>query len=119
MYKDIVENIKTQIKPVMDLAETNQATLEALAALQKNSMHEVMKTSMDQFQALAQCSDPQVALELQANFYKELSAKMTRMTEQSIAAMTTAKDSFSAAIEVAAKKSAIDVKTAAKKASAH
>tara|TARA_R110002167_G_scaffold83817_6_gene228147 strand:- start:766 stop:1158 length:393 start_codon:yes stop_codon:yes gene_type:complete len=117
MYQDIVENMKTQMKPVMDLAETNKSTLEALATLQKNTMHEVMKTGMDQFQALAQCKDPKVAMELQANFYKELSAKMTSTTEQSIAAMTTAKDAFTAAIDVAAKKTVADVETAVKKAS--
>ena len=118
MYQDIVQNMKTQMKPVMDLAESNKSTLETLAALQKNTMHEVMKTGMDQFQALAQCKDPKVAIELQANFYKELSAKMTSTTEQSIAAMTTAKEAFSAAIEVAAKKTVADVDTAVKKVSA-
>ncbi|MFT5722739.1 MAG: hypothetical protein ACI9W6_003075 [Motiliproteus sp.] len=118
MYQDIVENMKAQMKPVMDLAETNKATMEALATLQKNSMHEVMKTGMDQFQALAQCQDPQLAMALQANFYKELGAKMTSTTEQSIAAMTTAKDAFTAAIDVAAKKTVADVGMATKNAAA-
>ncbi|MFT6916399.1 MAG: phasin family protein [Motiliproteus sp.] len=108
MYQDIVENMKTQMKPVMDLVETNKVTLEALAALQKSSLHEVMKTSMDQLQALAECKDPQVAMELQAKFYQELGAKMSSTTEQSIAAMTTAKDAFSAAIEVAATKAVVE-----------
>lgn len=118
MYQDIVESMKTQMKPVMDLAETNKTTLEALATLQKNTLHEVMKTGMDQFQALAQCKDPKVAMELQAKFYKELGAKMTSSTEQSIAAMTTAKEAFSTAIEAAAKKTVTDVETAVKKAAA-
>ncbi|MFT5722736.1 MAG: hypothetical protein ACI9W6_003072 [Motiliproteus sp.] len=114
MYQDMVENIKTQMQPVMALAETNKATLEALATLQKNSLHEVMKTGMDQFQALAQCQDPQVAMALQADFYRELGAKMTRTTEHSIAAMTTAKDAFTAALDVAARKTVADVGMATK-----
>ncbi len=117
MYENIVENMKAQMKPVMDLAETNKTAMEKLANLQKDAMTEIMSASMEQFKALSKCKDPKAAMDLQNSFYKDLGAKMTNTAEQSIAAMTTAKDAFSAAVEVAVKKTAADVETAVKKAS--
>ena len=117
MYDNLIADMNTRMKPVMDLIETNKKVLEKLADVQKNSMTEVVQASMDQFQALSQCKDPKVALELQVKFFKALEAKMTDSTEKSIAAFTEAKDAYSVVIEETAKKTAAEVEEAVKKVS--
>lgn len=116
MYQNVVENMKTQMQPVLELAESNKATMEKLANLQKETMTEVVSASMQQVKALSECKDPKSAMELQNAFYKDLLAKMTNTSEQSIAAMNSAKETFSAAVEAAAKKTTADVEAAVNKA---
>ncbi len=117
MYDNLFADMNTRMKPVMDLVETNKKVMEKLAGVQKDSMTDVVKASLEQFQALSQCKDPQAALELQVKFFKALEAKMTDTTEKSIAAFTEAKDAFSVVIEESAKKTAAEVEAAVKKVS--
>lgn len=118
MYENLFADINTRMKPVMDLVETNKKVLEKLAGVQKDGMTDVVKASMEQFQALSQCKDPKAALELQVKFFKALEAKMTDTTEKSIAAFTEAKEAFSAVIEETAKKTAAEVDAVVKKTTA-
>lgn len=117
MYEKFLEDMKAQMKPVMELAETNKATMEKLANLQKDAMTEVTNASLEQLKSLSACKDPKAAMELQVNFYKALEAKMADSAEKSIAVMSEAKHVFSNTIESAAKKAAADVELAVKKAS--
>lgn len=115
MYDNLFADMNARMKPVMDLVETNKKVLEKLAGVQKETMTDVVNASLEQFQALSQCKDPKVALELQVKFFKALEAKMTDTTEKSIAAFTEAKEAFSAVIEESAKKTAADVEAVVKK----
>lgn len=117
MYDKMMEEMKARMKPVMDLAETNKKVLETLANVQKDAMTEVVNASMEQFQALTQCKDPQAAMDLQVKFFKALEAKMTDTTEKSIAAFNEAKDAFSSVVEESAKTTATEIEKAVKKAS--
>lgn len=116
MYEKMFEDMKSRMKPVMDLAETNKKVLETLAAVQKESMTDVVNASLEQFKSLSQVKDPKAALELQVSFYKALEAKMADTTEKSIAAITEAKEAFVAVVEESAKQAAVEVEEAVKKA---
>ena len=91
--------------------------MEKLAALQKDTMSDVVNASVEQFKALSKCTDPQSVLDLQVKFYKNLEAKMTDTAEQSIAAITEAKEAFVAVVEESAKKTAEEVEAAVEKVS--
>ena len=116
MYNEIFADMKTRMQPVVDLAETNKKALEKLAALQKDSMTDVINVSVAQFQEMAQCKDPKVALEKQMDFYKSLEAKMTDTAEKSIATITEAKEAFVSVLEESAKQTAAEVDSAVKTA---
>lgn len=116
MYDQMMAEMTTRMKPVMDLAETNKKVLETLAGVQKDTMTEVVNASMEQFQALAKCQDPKAALDLQVKFYKALEAKMTDTTEKSIAAFNEAKDVYTAVLEDSAKVATAEVEKVVKKA---
>ncbi len=117
MYDQIFADMKTRMQPVVSLAETNKKALETLAALQKDSMTEVVNASVEQFKEMAQVKDPKVAMEKQVQFYKALEAKMTDTAEKSIAAITEAKEAFVAVVEESSKKTAEEVEAAIKQAS--
>lgn len=117
MYDKMFEDMKTRMKPVMDLAETNKKVLESLANLQKETLTDVVNTNLEQFQALSQCKDPKSALDLQVKYFKTLETKMAESTEKSLAAMNEAKDAFVSLVEDSAKKTAVEVEEAVKKAS--
>ncbi len=116
MYDKYLEEMKTRMQPVLDLAETNKKALEELAALQKDSMTDVINASVEQYKALAQCKDPKSALDLQLKFYKSLQAKMTETSEKGVAAITGAKEAFTAVVEQSAKQAVADVEESSKKA---
>ncbi len=116
MYEKMIEDMKVQMKPVMDLAETNKKALEVLAGLQKDTMTELLNASLEQFKSLSECKDPKAALELNLSFYKALEAKLADTTGKSIAAMSEVKDAYVATVEKAAKKTASEVEEAVKKA---
>ncbi len=117
MYDKFFEDMKTRMQPVLDLAETNKKAMEKLAALQKDSMTDVVNASVEQFKELAQCKDPQSALDLQLKFYKSLEAKMTETAEKSIATITEANEAFVAVVEDSAKKAVAEVEEAVKQVS--
>jgi len=116
MYDKLIEDMKNRMQPVLDLAETNKKAMEKLAAVQKDSMTEVVNASLEQVKAMSQVKDPKAALDLQVQFYKALEAKMTDTAEKSIAAISEAKDAFVASVEEASKKTAAEVEAAVKKA---
>ncbi len=119
MYEKMFADLKARMQPVVELAETNKKAMEKLAALQKDSMTEVVNASVEQFKELAQCKDPKAALDQQVIFYKALEAKMSDTAEKSIAAITEAKDAFVAVVEESAKKTTAEIEAAVKKASTH
>ena len=118
MYDKLIEDMKTRMQPVLDLAETNKKMLETLANVQKEAVTDVMNASLEQFQALAQCKDPKSALELQVNYYKALEAKVADTTEKNLAALNEAKDAFTSVVEASAKQTAAEVEEAVQKVSA-
>ncbi len=117
MYDKIFTDMKERMQPVVELAETNKKAMEKLAALQKDSMAEVVNASVQQFKDLSECKDPKSALDKQVQFYKALEAQMNNTAEKSIAAITEAKEAFVAVVEESAKKTAEEVEAAVKKAS--
>ena len=116
MYEKVLEDMKARMQPVLDLAETNKKAMETLAAVQKESMTDVVNASLEQFKAVSQCKEPQAALDLQVKFYKDLEAKMTASAEKSIAAITEAKEAYVSAVEEAAQKATAEFEGAVKKA---
>ncbi len=116
MYDKIFADMKTRMQPVISLAETNKKALETLAALQKDSLTEVVNASVEQFKDMAQVKDPKVAMDKQVAFYKALEAKMSDTAEKSIAAITEANDAFVAVVEESTKKTTEEVEAAIKKA---
>ncbi|WP_421869197.1 phasin family protein [Motiliproteus sp.] len=116
MYEKVLEDMKARMQPVLDLAETNKKAMETLASVQKESMTDVVNASLEQFKAVAECKEPQAALDLQVKFYKDLEAKMTESAEKSIAAITEAKEAYVSAVEDAAKKATAEFETAVQKA---
>ncbi len=116
MYDQMMEDMKARMQPVLDLAETNKKAMETLASVQKDSLHDLVNTSLEQFKAVAQCKEPQAALDLQVKFYKELETKMTATAEKSIAAISEAKEAYVSTVEAASKKAAADFEGAVKKA---
>lgn len=116
MYEQMIAEMTNRMKPVMDLAETNKKVLETLATVQKDTLTEVVNASMEQFQALSQCKDPQAAMDLQVKFYKALEAKMTNTTEKSIAAFSEVKDAYTSVLEESAKTATAEVEKVVKKA---
>ena len=114
MYDNFLQDMQGRMQPVLDLAETNKKAMEKLAALQKDSMTDVVNASVEQFKELAQCKDPQSALDLQLKFYKSLESKMANIAEQSVAAITEANDAFVAVVEDSTKKAVAEVEEAVK-----
>lgn len=117
MYENMMEEMKARMQPVLDLAETNKKAMEKLAAVQKDSLQDVVAASLEQFKAVAECKEPQAALDLQVKFYKDLEAKMTDTAEKSIAAISEAKEAYVSTVEDAAQKAAAEFEGAVKKAS--
>lgn len=117
MYDKMFEDMKARMQPIMDLAETNKKAMETLANVQKESMTDMVNASLEQFKALSQTKEPQKALDLQMQYYKDLEGKMNASAEKSIAAINESKEAFVAAVEDAAKKATAEVDTAVKKAS--
>ncbi len=117
MYEKFFEDMQGRMQPVLDLAETNKKAMEKLAALQKDSMTEVVNASVEQFKQLAQCKDPQSAVDLQLKFYKALEGQMSETAEKSIAAITEANEAFVAVVEESARKAVADVEEAVKQVS--
>ncbi|MEH6470034.1 MAG: phasin family protein [Halopseudomonas sp.] len=116
MYDKFMEDMKARMQPVLELAETNKKAMETLAAVQKETMTDVVNASLEQFKAVSQCQDPKAAMELQVNFYKALEAKMTDTAEKSIAAISEAKDAYVSSVEEASKKVSAEFEGAVKKA---
>lgn len=116
MYDKMMQDMKARMQPVLDLAETNKKAMETLAAVQKDSLHEVVNASLEQFKAVAQVKEPKAALELQVQFYKDLEAKMTATAEKSIAVISDAKDAYVSTVEEAAQKAAAEFEGAVNKA---
>ena len=116
MYDKLFDDMKSRMQPVLDLAETNKKAMETLAAVQKDSMTDMVNASLEQFKALSQVKEPKAALDLQVKYYKDLESKMASSAEKSIAAITEAKEAFVAAVEEAAKKATAEVEGAMKKA---
>ena len=116
MYDKVFEDMKSRMQPVLALAETNKKAMEKLAAVQKDSMTDVVNASLEQFKAVAQCKEPKSALDLQVKFYKDLEAKMNDTAEKSIAAISEAKEAYVAAVEEAAQKAAAEFETVVKQA---
>lgn len=116
MYEKVLEDMKARMQPVLDLAETNKKAMETLALVQKESMTDVVNASLEQFKAVAECKEPQAALDLQVKFYKDLETKMTESAEKSIAAISEAKEAYVSAVEEAAKKATAEFETAVQKA---
>ncbi|RDE22514.1 phasin family protein [Motiliproteus coralliicola] len=116
MYEKVLEDMKARMQPVLDLAETNKKAMETLASVQKESMTDVVNASLEQFKAVAECKEPQAALDLQVKFYKDLEAKMTESAEKSIAAISEAKEAYVSAVEEAAKKATAEFETAVQQA---
>jgi len=117
MYDNFLQDMQGRMQPVLDLAETNKKAMEKLASLQKDSMTDVVNASVEQFKELAQCKDPQSALDLQLKFYKSLESKMANIAEQSVAAITEANDAFVAVVEDSTKKAVAEVEEAVKQVS--
>ena len=116
MYDKMMEDMKARMQPALDLAETNKKAMETLASVQKDSLHDLVNASLEQFKAVAQCKEPQAALDLQVKFYKELEIKMTNTAEKSIAAISEAKEAYVATVETASKKAAAEFEDTVKKA---
>ncbi|WP_207061474.1 phasin family protein [Motiliproteus sp. SC1-56] len=116
MYEKMFEDMKSRMQPVLDLAETNKKVMETLAAVQKESLTELVNLSLEQFKALSQVKDPKAALDLQVKYYKSLEAKMTDSAEKSVAAISQAKEAFVAVVEESAKQTTSEMEEAVKKA---
>ena len=105
LFKPTMTNeLADLFKPVQVLVEINTKTVEALVSLQKASAEDLTNASVAQFKALCECKDPKAVLDLQVTFYKSVEAKLAETTEQSIAAMTSAKDAYVATVEESGKK---------------
>lgn len=117
MYDKMFADMKERMQPMVDLAETNKKTMESLAMLQKDSMTEMVNSSVEQFKALSQCKDPQSALELQIKYYKTMESKMTETCEKSLSTMNEAKDAFVSMMEDSAKKTTAEMEDAMSKVS--
>ena len=101
---ELSKEVADLFKPVQSLIEVNTKTIETLVALQKASVEELANASVAQFKALCECKDPKAALDLQISFYKSVEAKLAETTEQSVAAMTSAKEAYVATVEESGKK---------------
>lgn len=93
------EQMKEQMKPVMDMAEINKKTTETLVSLQSQYISDFMSSSMSQMKSLSQTKDPKAAFESQVSFLKEIEAKMTEVAEKEMAALSDAKSELSALME--------------------
>ncbi len=115
MYDQIFADLNTRMQPIIELAENNRKTMETLANLQKESMTDVISTSLEQIRELVQCKDPKAVLDQQVKFFKALEANMTETTEKSVAAINEAKDAFVAVVEDSVKKTSEEVEVAVQK----
>ncbi|MFT5722008.1 MAG: hypothetical protein ACI9W6_002326 [Motiliproteus sp.] len=116
MYDNFMDDMKTRMQPVLDLAESSKKSMETLACVQQESMADVVNASLEQFKAVAECKDPKAALGMQINFFKALEAKMNITAEKSIAAISDAKDAYVASVETATQKLMAELEGAAKMA---
>ncbi len=115
MYEKMFADMKTNMKPLMDLAETNKKTLETLAALQSECMQGTVSASVAQLKALSECKEPKSAVELQVKFYKEMEAKLTDTTKKGVQALTEAREAASKTLEGMAKTMTAEMAKAVKK----
>ena len=99
MYETMLNDVKEKMKPVVDMAEINKKTAERLIALQTAYFNDFVSSSFAQMNALATVRDPRQATEMQVSFFKQMEGKLTDTAEQELAALTEAKEEYTALVE--------------------
>ncbi|WP_432694974.1 phasin family protein [Marinobacterium sp. YM272] len=93
------EDMKDKMKPVMDMAEINKKTTEALISLQSQYVSDFVNSSLTQMKALTETKEPKAAFEAQVKYLKDVEAKLTDVAEKEMAALTTAREELTSIIE--------------------
>ncbi len=101
MYEKLIADMKSNLQPLMDVAEINRKTLEKLTEVHTEYATDCFNAGLKQIEALTEVKDPQKATELQIKFVKDLDGKTSSVVEQSVTALTKAKDDYSKIMEQA------------------
>ena len=99
MNENFIANMKSNLQPMMDVAEINRKTFEKLTTLQSNCMTDCLNAGIEQFKALSKTQEPQAATELQVQFFKHIEAKLTNTAEQEVAAFNEAQKAITEVME--------------------
>ncbi|KAA0875404.1 phasin family protein [Nitrincola tapanii] len=95
----MIEELKSKMKPVMDMAEINKKTAEKLISLQSQYVNDFISSSLNQMKTLSELKDPKAAVEAQVKYLKELEAKITDVAQQEISALSEAKSQLTVLVE--------------------
>jgi len=99
MYDDMLKEMKEKMAPVVEMAEINKKTAEALVSLQTECFSEFVNSCLAQVKALTEVKEPKEAFELQVKYFKELESKLSGTAEKEMAALTEARDELTSLIE--------------------
>lgn len=93
------EDMKTQMKPMMEMAEINKQTAEKLISLQSQYVSNFVNSSMAQMKTLSETKEPKAAFEAQVAFMKGVESSLTDVAEQEMAALTEARNMMTDLVE--------------------
>lgn len=98
MYESTMENVKSSLQPLVELAELNRKTLEKLTAVQTSYLTECLSTGIKQAQSLAESKSPQQATELSIELVKALETKLTDAAEKNMSALVELREAYSSLV---------------------
>jgi hypothetical protein len=90
MYQDFVKMAQDNIKPVMQLAESNTALAVNLFKSQSEKTVDLMQSNLSHLQALSASKDMNEAVSLQQKYAEELSEKWVAASKENAAAIEAA-----------------------------
>ncbi len=102
MNENFITNMKSNLQPMVDVAEISRKAFEELASLQSNCMTDCLNASLEQLKTLAEAQDPQAVTELQIQFFKDMEIKLAEAAEQEVAAFSEAQEAISDVVQKSA-----------------
>jgi hypothetical protein len=121
MYEKFAIDSKFDLKPLMDLVETNVSVTEKLLQQQASYVVEVLNASVDHVKSLGDISEVSAAIEAQQSFAQSMGQRFVDVAKLQFETLTEAKDAASKLFDleaVAPVKAAPAKKAPAKKAAA-
>ncbi|MDH2435211.1 hypothetical protein WH50_00510 [Pokkaliibacter plantistimulans] len=99
MYEAYFTDFKKTFAPMTEAMEISKKAFDKLSSCQSACFVDLSGKCFKQSQALMETKDVKAAMDLQVQFAKDMEARLTNTFEESVAAMTEARESYTALFE--------------------